>query len=117
MRERKCISKVYGFKIFFICFVSKVSRLDLYFILLNFALFRGKLRMLFLGKLILFKPKNFLGTSVFQDVPAFLFFGHKDVPNFLEFHLKLIFCFLFLLSILFQNFGSLSTSKPYKAMA
>ena len=75
--------------------MGKVFRLDLYFILLNFGLSRGKLRMLFLGKLILFRPKNFLGTSVFRDVPAFLFFGHKDVPDFLEFHLKLIFVFFY----------------------
>ena len=45
--------------------------------------------MLFLGKLILFILKNFLGTGVYSDVLAFLFFGHKDVPDFLEFHLKL----------------------------
>ena len=32
-----------------------------------------------------------MGTSVYWDVPAFLFFGHKDVSDFLEFHLKLFF--------------------------
>ena len=58
-------------------FVGKVFRPDLYFILLNFGLFRGKLRMLFL-----FRLKNFLGNSVFRDVPVFLFFDHKDVLDF-----------------------------------
>ena len=85
-------------------FVGKVFRLDLYFILLNFGLSRGKLRMLFL-----FRLKNFLGNSVFRDVPVFLFFDHKDVPDFLEFYLKL---FFFLLPILFQNFEPLSTWRP-----
>ena len=85
-------------------FVGKVFRLDLYFILLNFGLSRGKLRMLFL-----FRLKNFLGNSVFREVPVFLFFDHKDVPDFLEFYLKL---FFFLLPILFQNFGPLSTWRP-----
>ena len=69
-------------------FVGKVFRPDLYFILLNFGLSRGKLRMLFL-----FRLKNFLGNSVFRDVPVFLFFDHKDVPDFLEFYLKLFFFF------------------------
>ena len=86
-------------------FVGKVFRPDLYFILLNFGLSRGKLRMLFL-----FRLKNFLGNSVFRDVPVFLFFDHKDVPDFLEFYLKLF--FFFLLPILFQNFGPLSTWRP-----
>ena len=85
-------------------FVGKVFRPDLYFILLKFGLSRGKLRMLFL-----FRLKNFLGNSVFRDVPVFLFFDHKDVPDFLEFYLKL---FFFLLPILFQNFGPLSTWRP-----
>ena len=51
--------------------------------------------MLFLRKLILFILKNFLGTNVYWDVPAFLFFGHKDVSDFLEFHLKLFFFFYY----------------------
>ena len=71
-------------------FVGKVFRPDLYFILLNFGLSRGKLRMLFL-----FRLKNFLGNSVFRDVPVFLFFDHKDVPDFLEFYLKLFFFFYY----------------------
>ena len=84
MREKKCIVnfmdlRFFIFYFFCVCFVSKVFRLDLYFILLNFGLFRGKLRIFFLGKLILFKPKNFLGTNVYKDVPNILLFGHNDV--------------------------------------
>ena len=43
--------------------------------------------MLFLGQLIFFRPMNFLGTNVY-DVPNFLFFGYKDVSNFLNFILN-----------------------------
>ena len=43
--------------------------------------------MLSLGQLILFKSINFLGTNVY-DVPNFLFFGYKDVSNFLNFILN-----------------------------
>ena len=36
-----------------------------------------------------------MGTNVYQDVPDFLFFGHKDVLDFLEFHRKLKFFFYY----------------------
>ena len=50
----------------------------------------------------------FLDINVYKDIPDFLFFGHKDVSDVLEFHLKLyIFIFFFLLPLLFQNFGAL----------
>lgn len=44
----------------------------------------------------------FWGTNVYKDVSNFLFIGHKDVSNFLEFYLKLN--FIFLLPLPFQNF-------------
>ena len=31
----------------------------------------------------------FWDTNVYKDVSTFLFFGHKDISNFLTFHLKL----------------------------
>ena len=33
----------------------------------------------------------FWGTNVYEDILDFLFFGHKDVLDFLEFQLKLFF--------------------------
>ena len=35
----------------------------------------------------------FWGTNVYEDVLDFLFFGHTDVLDFLEFQLKLFFFF------------------------
>ena len=94
--ERENVSVNFMDLRFFSCFdlwlmfVGKVFRPDLYFMLLKFGLSRGKLRMLFL-----FRLKNFLGNSVFRDVPVFLFFDHKDVLDFLEFYLKLFFFFYY----------------------
>ena len=51
----------------------------------------------------------FWDINVYKDVSDFLFFGHKNVSYFLEFHLKLnffFFFFLFLLPFLFLNFGA-----------
>ena len=63
--------------------------------------------MIFLGQLILFRPKFFWGTNVCKDVLDFLFFSHKDVSDFLKFYLKLIlFIYFFLLPLLFQNLGA-----------
>ena len=36
-----------------------------------------------------------MGTNVYQDVPDFLFFGHKDLLDFLKFHWKLNFFFYY----------------------
>ena len=42
-------------------------------------------------------------TNVYKDVSDFLFFGHKNISDFLEFQLKL---FFFSTTLLFQNFGA-----------
>ena len=66
--------------------------------------------MIFLGQLILFRPKFFWGTNVCKDVLDFLFFSHKDVSDFLKFYLKLIlFIYFFLLPPSFsKSWGPLS---------
>ena len=53
--------------------------------------------------------KECLGTNVYKDIPDFLFFGHNDVTDFLEFHLKLYiyiyyFYYLFFFKILGPSF-------------
>ena len=43
-------------------------------------------------------------TNVYKDVLDFLFFGHKNISDFLEFHLKLFFFYSFFFKILGPSF-------------
>ena len=72
--------------------------------------FLQRLRMIFWDNLFCLDPKKFWGTNVYKDVLDFLYFCHKDVSDFLKFHMKLF--FFFPTTLLFQNFGAPSTWEP-----
>ena len=64
----------------------------------------------------MFRPKNILGTNVYKDIPDFLFFGHNDVTDFLEFHLKLyIYIYIYIISTT-SSFSKFWASLPLRGL-
>ena len=62
-----------------------------------------RLMMIFLDNRFCLDQRIFWSTNIYKNVPNFLFFGHKNVSDFLEIYLKL---FFFLVPFFFQNFGA-----------